>query len=126
MIERLPWVAAVVVYPVPDPRTGDQVMASLELHGGAEFDAEGFAAFLAEQPDLGTKWPPRFVRVVEAIPLTATGKVDRNPLRAQRWDTSDPVWWRPAPGDPYRPLTADDVAALHAAFVDAGRGGLLT
>ena len=125
ILERLPEVRGVVVYPVPDPRTGDQVMASLELHAGTAFDAAGLTAFLADQPDLGTKWPPRFVRLVDAIPLTATGKVDRNPLRAQRWTTTDPVWWRPAPGDPYRRLDAADVEALRAAFIEAGREGML-
>jgi fatty-acyl-CoA synthase len=126
ILERFGGVAAAVVYGVPDPRTGDQVMAALELGAGAAFDPAALAAFLADQPDLGTKWAPRFVRVVGAIPLTATGKVDRNPLRAERWDTTDPVWWRPAAGGPYRPLTADDVADLRRQFVDAGREGMLT
>jgi fatty-acyl-CoA synthase len=101
-------------------------MAALELQAGASFDADGFAAFLAAQPDLGTKWAPRFVRVVEALPLTATGKVDRKPLRAERWDTSDPIWWRPSAGAPYRRLTADDVRDLRQAFLDAGREAMLT
>jgi fatty-acyl-CoA synthase len=126
ILERSPDVAAAVAYGVPDPRTGDQVMAALELAPGAAFDADGFAAFLAEQPDLGTKWAPRFVRVVDALPLTATGKVDRKPLRAERWETTDPVWWRPTAGAPYERLAADDVAALRQAFADAGRAGVLT
>ena len=126
ILERMPGVAAVVVYAVPDPRTGDQVMAALELEAGASFDADGFDAFLAAQPDLGTKWAPRFVRVVDAIPLTATGKVDRKPLRAERWDTGDPIWWRSAARGPYRRLTADDVRDLRQAFLDAGREAMLT
>jgi fatty-acyl-CoA synthase len=125
VLGRFPGVAAVVVYPVPDPRTGDQVMASVELDAGGAFDPDAFTAFLAEQPDLGTKWSPRFVRVVEAIPLTATGKVDRTPLRAERWETTDPVWWRPAPGERYRRLEDEDVADLRRAFADAGREGML-
>jgi fatty-acyl-CoA synthase len=126
ILGRFPGVAAAVVYGVPDPRTGDQVMASLELDAGVAFDPDALTAFLAAQPDLGTKWAPRFVRVVPAIPLTATGKVDRNPLRAERWDTTDPIWWRPASGDvAYRPLAGADIADLRAAFVDAGREGML-
>lgn len=125
VLGRAPGVAAVVVYAVPDPRTGDQVMAALELEPGAAFDPGALASFLAGQPDLGTKWAPRFVRVVDAIPLTATGKVDRKPLRAERWDTTDPVWWRPATGEAYRPLTPGDVAALRQDFADAGREGML-
>ena len=42
---RCPGVAAVVVYAVPDPRTGDQVMAAIELDAGAAFDPDAFAAF---------------------------------------------------------------------------------
>ncbi|HZU79979.1 MAG TPA: AMP-binding protein, partial [Acidimicrobiales bacterium] len=95
ILERFAGVRAAVVYAVPDPRTGDQVMATLELADPGAFDAAAFAAFLAEQPDLGTKWAPRFVRLTEAVPVTGTGKVDKRPLRATRWETEETVWWRP-------------------------------
>jgi fatty-acyl-CoA synthase len=124
VLGRFPGVASVVVYPVPDTRTGDQVMASLELDAGASFDPVAFGAFLAEQPDLGTKWAPRYVRVVDAIPLTATGKVDRNPLRAQRWSGGE-VWWRPGREPEYRKLTADDEHELEQQLAESGRGGAL-
>jgi fatty-acyl-CoA synthase len=124
VIARYGAVRAVVVYPVPDPRTGDLPMASIEVDG--HFDAADFDAFVQSQPDFGTKWAPRFVRVVDAIPLTATGKVDRKPLRAERWDTSDPVWWKPARGESYRRLTDGDRAALRAQFVEYGREALLS
>ena len=126
VLGRFPGVRSVVVYGVPDALTGDQVMASLELDDGVSFDPEAFAAFLAAQPDLGTKWAPRFVRVVEAIPVTATGKVDRKPLRAERWTTSDPVWWRPGRDEGYRRLTGADIASLEEAFTQAGRGAVLS
>jgi fatty-acyl-CoA synthase len=125
VLGRFPGVAAVVVYGVPDPRTGDQVMAALEIGAGGGFDPDAFAGFLAGQPDLGTKWAPRFVRVVGALPVTATGKLDRKPLRAERWETADPVWWRPDRSAGYRRLTGDDVAALARAFAEAGRAGML-
>lgn len=125
ILGRFPGVAAVVVYAVPDPRTADQVMAALELDEGATFDPDAFAQFLADQPDLGTKWAPRFVRIVEALPLTATRKIDRKPLRAERWATTDPVWWRPTATEPYRLLDAADIDALHGAFEAAGRAGML-
>jgi fatty-acyl-CoA synthase len=124
VIARYDAVRAAVVYPVPDPRTGDLPMASIEVDGA--FDAAAFDAFVQSQPDFGTKWAPRFVRVVDAIPLTATGKVDRKPLRAERWDTTDPVWWKPSRDEPYRPLTDDDRAALRAQFVEYGREALLS
>jgi fatty-acyl-CoA synthase len=125
VLGRFPGVRGVVVYAVPDPRTGDQVMAVLELEPGA-FDPGALADFLAAEGDLGTKWSPRFVRLVEAIPLTATGKVDRQPLRAERWETADPVWWRPPGSEGYRLFTTDDATALRQAFADAGREGMLT
>jgi fatty-acyl-CoA synthase len=124
VLGRLPGVAAVVVYPVPDTRTGDQVMAALELDAGARFDPEELGAFLAAQPDLGTKWAPRYVRVVDAIPLTATGKVDRTPLRAQRWHGGS-VWWRPGRELAYRPLADADARELDRQLEDSGRGGAL-
>jgi fatty-acyl-CoA synthase len=126
ILGRFPGVASAVVYAVPDPRTGDQVMAALELDTGTVFEPSAFAAFLDEQPDLGTKWAPRFVRIIPAIPVTATGKVDRKPLRAERWDTPDPIWWRASSAEAYRRLTADDVATLLRDFADAGREGMLT
>jgi len=125
VLGRFPGVAAVVVYGVPDARTADQVMAAVELDAGVTFDPDAFATFLAAQPDLGTKWAPRFVSVVERLPLTATRKLDRKPLRAARWETTDPVWWRPMVGAPYRRLTATDIAALHQDFADSGRAGML-
>ncbi|HEY3096254.1 MAG TPA: AMP-binding protein [Acidimicrobiia bacterium] len=125
ILSRLPAVVMVAVYPVPDARTGDQVMAALELAPAVEFDPGAFAEFLAAQPDLGTKWAPRYVRVAEHIPLTATGKVNKQPLRSLRWETDDPVWMREGKDGSYRRMTDADVAALHAAFQANGRAHVL-
>lgn len=113
------------VYPVPDPRTGDQVMAALELADGRPFDPGAFAAFLAAQPDLGTKWAPRFVRVVRSMPLTATGKLDKRPLRRERWDGPD-VWWRPGRDLAYEPLAPARAEAVRAEFAEHGRAHVLS
>ena len=126
ILGRCPGVRGVAVYPVPDATTGDQVMAALELEDDATFDPDGFAAFLAGQPDLGTKWAPRYVRIVDHLPTTATDKTDKKPLRAEQWWTDDPLWHRPDRDDGYRPLTPADRAALRHAFVAAGRVNLLT
>jgi len=113
ILERHRDVVLAAVYAVPDPVVGDQVMAALELGpGSAGFDPEGFARFLGGQEDLGTKWTPRFVRVVDHLPLTATNKILKRVLRAERWHTDDPVWWQPERGAPYRLLTGEDVATL--------------
>ncbi|MCU1449438.1 MAG: Long-chain-fatty-acid--CoA ligase FadD17 [Acidimicrobiales bacterium] len=111
---RHPDVVMAAVYAVPDPHGGDQVMAALELGAGATFDPTRFAEHLAEQSDLGTKWSPRFVRITDAMPLTGTNKVMKRPLQEDGWDTTDPVWWRPARDDPYRPLTDADRGRLRA------------
>jgi fatty-acyl-CoA synthase len=120
ILERFADVVVAVVYAVPDPVTGDQVMAALQLRPGAVFDPVAFASFLADQPDMGTKWAPRFVRVAETLPITATSKVLVRSLRAERWSGADPVWWAPdRPGVGYRILTPADAARLDRAV--AGR-----
>jgi fatty-acyl-CoA synthase len=124
ILGRHPDIAGVVVYGVPDPVTGDQVMAAIELHAGATFDPRGFATFLATQRDLGTKWTPRFVRVVDALPITGANKVDKKPLRSEAWTAADEVWWKPARDDGYRRLTDDDRRALDAQFAAHGRDAL--
>jgi fatty-acyl-CoA synthase len=117
VLERHPDVVLAAVYAVPDPVVGDQVMAALQLRPGAVFDAGEFALFLAAQSDMGTKWAPRFVRVCPALPVTATSKVLVRTLRAERWKTADPVWWRPGhAGDTsFQLLEGDDVTALEEA-----------
>ncbi|HLI72848.1 MAG TPA: AMP-binding protein [Acidimicrobiales bacterium] len=135
ILERFDGVVTAVVVPFPDPRTGDQVLAVLELRPDAVFDPESFASFLQAQPDLGTKWAPRFVRVTSQIPLTGTGKVDKRPLRAPPWATGDPVWWRPflgrdahvagADANEYRLFTSEDAEELEEAFTEHDRGALL-
>ncbi len=125
ILARLRDVVMCAVYPVPDPRTGDQVMAALELSGTGTFDPAEFEVFLAAQPDLGTKWAPRFVRLVPAMPLTATSKVDKARLRRDLWLTGDPIWWRPGRGAGYQLLTGADKSAIRGEFAAAGREHLL-
>jgi len=88
---RHPDVTEVAVYAVPDPAVGDQAMAALVLAPGAEFDADKFRAFLAEQTDLGPKQWPSFVRVSTSLPRTATFKVLKRQLSAEGFDCADPV-----------------------------------
>jgi fatty-acyl-CoA synthase len=92
---RYPDATEVAVYPVPDPVVGDQVMAALVMAPGAEFDAEKFRAFLAEQPDLGPKQWPSYVRVGVKLPRTVTFKVLKRELSAEGIDCADPVWTIP-------------------------------
>jgi fatty-acyl-CoA synthase len=123
---RHPDVVMVAVYAVPDPHGGDQVMAALELRPDTGFDAAGFGEFLAGQPDLGTKWAPRFVRLVDQMPLTGTNKVLKTSLRREGWACADPVWWRPRRDLAYAAFTDDDRTALDTELEAAGRPPLAT
>jgi fatty-acyl-CoA synthase len=119
ILQRHPDVVLASVYAVPDEVVGDQVMATLLLHEGRTFDPEGFAAFLAGENDMGTKWAPRFVRVTDDLPVTATTKVLKRVLRNESWHCTEPVWWRPEKHAPYRLLLPADVE--HLDQVIAGR-----
>ena len=89
---RHPDVVEAAVYGIPAPDVGDQVMAALVLTDDAEFDVDKFRAFLAEQPDLGPKQWPSFVRVGAELPRTETFKVIKRQLSAEGTDCVDPVW----------------------------------
>lgn len=125
ILGRAPGVAGAAVYAVPDTTTGDQVMVALELQPGTNFDPAAFEAFVDTQPDLGPKWVPRYVRIVDALPVTATDKLDKKPLRADGWHTDDPLWHRPPRARGYRPLTDDDIATLDRDLAANGRGHLV-
>ena len=58
-----PDVRSVAVYAVPDDPVGDRVMVAVELARRHRLRPGAFDAFLDDQPDLGPKWMPAFVRV---------------------------------------------------------------
>ncbi|MEB8326082.1 AMP-binding protein [Dietzia kunjamensis] len=120
ILARFPGVALVAVYPVPDPRTGDQVMASVQMVPGTEFDPEAFGRFLSEQSDLGTKWAPRFVRIVTTIPVTATRKIDKKVLRRQSWPVEDAVFIGDTKSLTYHPLDDTERTQLLAEYETFG------
>ena len=125
-VERIlagfPGVTAAAVYPVPDPVTGDQVMAALEVPHG-HFDPGAFGAFLAEQSDLGTKWAPRLVLITAGLPLTGTHKISKPTLRRQLWHGEGPVYEHTDNG--YVLMSPDRKAALEGQYALHGRDHLL-
>ncbi|WP_245623207.1 AMP-binding protein [Spirillospora albida] len=82
----------VAVYAVPDEHVGDQVMAAVTVAANETFDPTAFTEFLKAQPDLGTKWTPRYIRISEALPRTPTNKVIKRTLREEAWNTPDPLY----------------------------------
>lgn len=125
IIGRYPRALLAAVYPVPDAISGDQVMLALQLEDDNPFDPEDFAQFLKEQPDLGTKWAPRYVRIVTELPTTATRKIDKPSLRRERWDTSDSVFIRDERGIAYRPVNDTVRHEIREQFKEHGREGAL-
>jgi fatty-acyl-CoA synthase len=117
-------VAIAAVYAVPNADVGDDVMAALLLNPDREFDAEGFAAFLRDQPDLGTKWIPRYLRVASELPTTPSNKILKRQLRQERWECSDPVWLWTDDGS-YRRGRPEDLAAIRDRFRKRGREAAL-
>jgi fatty-acyl-CoA synthase len=93
---RHPAISEAAVYAVPDPRSGDQLVAALVVTDGLTRAA--FSAFLEGQPDLGTKAWPRFVRILDELPRTATNKVLKRELGAQ---DLEPTWTREERGRSY-------------------------
>ena len=50
-----------------------------------------------------------------ALPITATNKVLKRGLRAERWNCAEPVLWQREKGGPYGILTRRDAAELEPA-----------
>ena len=111
IVARHPDVRSVAIYAVPDDPVGDRVMAALELRDGATFDPAAFDAFLRDQPDLGPKWVPSFVRVDVELPKLSSMKIDKKRLRKDAWRVDD-VIWRAAKDQVLRPLGPEDRQAL--------------
>jgi len=122
ILERMPQIRSAAVFAVPDPRTGDRVMAAVEVD--AELAPIEIGRFLQAQPDLGAKWWPSYLQVVEALPLTGSGKVNKNPLRVTAW-TVDGVHERVGRTGEYRELDAARRDELTAEFEAHGRSALV-
>lgn len=125
VLSRYPGVTLAAVYPVPDARTGDQVMATLQFDDPRSFDPVDFARFLESQPDLGTKWAPRFLSVVSDVPVTATQKINKPSLRREAWLVNENVFHRPGREIAFEVLDESALAQLEALFEQNGRAHLL-
>ncbi len=105
------------MYGVPDPRSGDRVMAALEFADPAAFDGPAFAEFLSAQPDLGRKDFPRLLRISANLPVTGSNKILKNQLRAESWHTTDSIYQCPGRTAPdYQPMSDTQKTELDAEF----------
>jgi fatty-acyl-CoA synthase len=118
-------VVLAAVYAVPSADVGDEVMVALHLRPDTVFDPDSFTSFLDAQTDFSPKWMPRFVRVTDGLPSTATQKVLKRVLRAERWECNDPVWWRAGRTAEFRLLTEEDIVELRARFAAREREHLI-
>jgi fatty-acyl-CoA synthase len=79
-----PAIADVQVIGVPDARYGEELMAWIIPRGGASLDAEAVRAFCQDR--IAHYKIPRYVKLVEAFPMTVTGKVQKFKMREQAID----------------------------------------
>jgi fatty-acyl-CoA synthase len=89
---RHPAVSEAAVYAIPD-RVGDEVACAMVLRGTLTADA--LWSFLSNQPDLSPKAWPSVVRILDALPRTATNKVLKRALHDLPPELGE-TWIRPA------------------------------
>jgi acyl-CoA synthetase (AMP-forming)/AMP-acid ligase II len=80
-LRRHPDIADAAVIGVPDERLGEVGMAFIVLRSGAATSADEIIAWSRDQ--MANYKVPRVVEIVDALPLNATGKVEKKELRAR-------------------------------------------
>lgn len=101
ILQRLTPVNQAAVYGIRD-EVGDQVMAAIVLNDGQSLTPDEFEKFLATQPDLSPKAWPRFVRINDELPTTATTKIlKRDLIRAGVTAAGGVLWERRERGTGY-------------------------
>lgn len=80
-LSAMPQVLECHVYGVPDPRLGEEVAMDVRLTADAEAPVTGDQVRAFCSGKLADFKVPRFVRVVDAFPKTASGKIQKFKLR---------------------------------------------
>jgi len=82
-----PAIASSAVIGVPHEKWGEAVTAVVVLKPGAQASEDELIGFVKEHK--GVVSAPKQVVIVEALPMTALGKVDKKTIRAQYWSGQD-------------------------------------
>jgi fatty-acyl-CoA synthase len=82
-----PAVAAAVVIGIPDPIWGESVMAAVTLRPGKTVTASDLQALVRQRK--GPVHAPKLIELMDALPLTATGKPDKKLIRSRFWAGHD-------------------------------------
>jgi fatty-acyl-CoA synthase len=77
-----PDVDMAAVIGIPHPKWEERPLLIIKLRPGRELDRQGVLDFLAEK--VARWWLPEEIVVVDDIPMTATGKINKRALRDQR------------------------------------------
>jgi fatty-acyl-CoA synthase len=83
VISTHPMVAAVAVIGIPDDKWGEAVLAVVLPRSGDVPSIGELIALVKERK--GSHHAPKFVEIVDSIPLSPLGKPDKKALRAQYW-----------------------------------------
>jgi len=81
---RHPKIQDVQVIGVPDPRYGEELCAWVRLRDGERVTADEIRAFCEGR--IAHYKVPRYVKFVDAFPMTVTGKIRKFPMRQQMID----------------------------------------
>jgi acyl-CoA synthetase (AMP-forming)/AMP-acid ligase II len=87
VLREHPAVADCAVYGLPDAHWGERVCAAIELRPGATFSADNIIDFVKSQ--IAGYKVPRQIDRVEALPRTASGKIQRARLRQDMLEKAD-------------------------------------
>jgi crotonobetaine/carnitine-CoA ligase len=96
IIARHPAILEVAAIPVPADTEEDEVMVYVVLRQGARLSAEELVRFAAES--MSYFMVPRFVAFIDALPKTATEKIEKYKLKQDAVARRDSLWDRERAG----------------------------